>query len=59
MRLVIFDVDGTLTQTMNADAECFVLQPTAAVPGTNGFMKVDCQACIRKSGSAAVAELGR
>jgi len=24
MRLVIFDVDGTLTQTMDADAECFV-----------------------------------
>jgi phosphoglycolate phosphatase-like HAD superfamily hydrolase len=24
MRLVIFDIDGTLTQTMNADAECFV-----------------------------------
>jgi phosphoglycolate phosphatase-like HAD superfamily hydrolase len=24
MPLVIFDIDGTLTQTMNADAECFV-----------------------------------
>ncbi len=24
MRLVIFDVDGTLTQTMETDAECFV-----------------------------------
>ncbi|HST30801.1 MAG TPA: HAD family hydrolase [Chthoniobacterales bacterium] len=24
MRLVIFDIDGTLTQTMNADEECFV-----------------------------------
>jgi phosphoglycolate phosphatase-like HAD superfamily hydrolase len=24
MRLVIFDIDGTLTQTTNADAECFV-----------------------------------
>lgn len=24
MRLVIFDIDGTLTQTMNADVECFV-----------------------------------
>ena len=33
------------------------LQPTAAVPGANGFMKFDCQACIGESGSAAVAEL--
>src|SRR5947208_15784946 len=24
MRLVIFDIDGTLTQTMKADEECFV-----------------------------------
>ena len=24
MRLVIFDIDGTLTQTMKADGECFV-----------------------------------
>src|SRR5437867_2326331 len=24
MRLVIFDIDGTLTQTMKADTECFV-----------------------------------
>src|SRR5215471_21784601 len=24
MRLVIFDIDGTLTQTMKVDADCFV-----------------------------------
>jgi phosphoglycolate phosphatase-like HAD superfamily hydrolase len=24
MRLVVFDIDGTLTQTMKADTECFV-----------------------------------
>ena len=24
MRLVVFDIDGTLTQTMKADEECFV-----------------------------------
>jgi len=35
------------------------LQPTAAVPGANGFMKFDCHGFISESGSAAVAELGR
>jgi len=32
MRLVIFDIDGTLTQTMKADEECFV-RSLAAVCG--------------------------
>ena len=36
------------------------LQPTAAGPrGFDRNMKFDCQVCIGKSGSAAVAELGR
>jgi phosphoglycolate phosphatase-like HAD superfamily hydrolase len=37
MRLVIFDVDGTLTQTMNADAECFV----HSLADVCGFTEVD------------------
>ena len=36
------------------------LQPTAAGPGVFDVdMKFDCQACIGKSGSVAVAELRR
>ena len=35
------------------------LQPTAAVPGANGFMKSGCHGFISESGSAAVAELYR
>jgi hypothetical protein len=36
------------------------LQPTAAGPGVLDVdMELDCQACIGKSGSAAVAELSR
>jgi phosphoglycolate phosphatase-like HAD superfamily hydrolase len=35
MRLVIFDVDGTLTQTMNADEQCFV-RSLAKVCGFRG-----------------------
>jgi phosphoglycolate phosphatase-like HAD superfamily hydrolase len=37
MRLVIFDIDGTLTQTMNADAECFV----RSLSDVWGFTDVD------------------
>jgi phosphoglycolate phosphatase-like HAD superfamily hydrolase len=37
MRLVIFDIDGTLTQTMNADAECFV----RSLADVCGFTDVD------------------
>ena len=37
MRLVIFDIDGTLTQTMKADEECFVRSLDAAC----GFSNVD------------------
>jgi phosphoglycolate phosphatase-like HAD superfamily hydrolase len=37
MRLVIFDIDGTLTQTMNADAECFV----RSLVDVCGFSDVD------------------
>src|SRR5881396_4312141 len=34
MRLVVFDIDGTLTQTMKADEECFV-RSLAEVCGFN------------------------
>jgi phosphoglycolate phosphatase-like HAD superfamily hydrolase len=37
MRLVIFDVDGTLTQTMNADERCFV----RSLAEVCGFGEVD------------------
>ncbi len=37
MRLVIFDIDGTLTQTMNADADCFV----RSLADVCGFTDVD------------------
>ena len=37
MRLVIFDIDGTLTQSMNADAECFV----RSLVDVCGFSDVD------------------
>jgi phosphoglycolate phosphatase-like HAD superfamily hydrolase len=37
MRLVIFDIDGTLTQTMKADGECFVRSLTDVC----GFSDVD------------------
>src|SRR6266496_2781986 len=37
MRLVIFDIDGTLTQTMKADEECFVRSLAAVC----GFSDVD------------------
>ncbi len=37
MRLVVFDIDGTLTQTMNADAECFV----RSLADVCGFTDVD------------------
>ena len=37
MRLVIFDIDGTLTQTMNVDAECFV----RSLADVCGFTGVD------------------
>ena len=37
MRLVIFDIDGTLTQTMEADAECFV----RSLADVCGFADVD------------------
>lgn len=37
MRLVIFDIDGTLTQTMNAEAECFV----RSLADVCGFTAVD------------------
>jgi beta-phosphoglucomutase-like phosphatase (HAD superfamily) len=37
MRLVIFDIDGTLTQTMSADAECFV----RSLADVCGFTDVD------------------
>jgi len=37
MHLVIFDIDGTLTQTMNADAECFV----RSLADVCGFTNVD------------------
>jgi len=37
MRLVIFDIDGTLTQTIKADEECFVRSLDAAC----GFSNVD------------------
>ena len=37
MRLVIFDIDGTLTQTMKADAECFV----RSLADVCGFSDVD------------------
>jgi phosphoglycolate phosphatase-like HAD superfamily hydrolase len=37
MRLVIFDIDGTLTQTTNADAECFV----RSLAEVCGFTDVD------------------
>ena len=37
MRLVIFDIDGTLTQTMKADEECFVRSFAAVC----GFSDVD------------------
>ena len=34
MRLIIFDIDGTLTRTMKADEECFV-RSLAEVCGFN------------------------
>src|SRR5919199_6051512 len=37
MRLVIFDIDGTLTQTTNTDAECFV----RSLADVCGFTDVD------------------
>ena len=37
MRLVIFDIDGTLTQTMKADADCFV----RSLAEVCGFRDVD------------------
>jgi phosphoglycolate phosphatase-like HAD superfamily hydrolase len=37
MRLVIFDIDGTLTQTTNADADCFV----RSLGDVCGFTEVD------------------
>ena len=37
MRLVIFDIDGTLTQTMKADADCFV----RSLAEVCGFREVD------------------
>jgi phosphoglycolate phosphatase-like HAD superfamily hydrolase len=37
MRLVIFDIDGTLTQTMKADAECFL----NSLADVCGFRDVD------------------
>src|SRR5436305_12153209 len=37
MRLVVFDIDGTLTQTMKADEECFV----RSVAEVCGFSDVD------------------
>ena len=37
MRLVIFDIDGTLTQTMKTDEECFVL----SLADVCGFSDVD------------------
>jgi phosphoglycolate phosphatase-like HAD superfamily hydrolase len=37
MRLVIFDIDGTLTQTTNADADCFV----RSLAEVCGFRDVD------------------
>ena len=37
MRLVIFDIDGTLTQTTEADEECFV----RSLAEVCGFGKVD------------------
>jgi phosphoglycolate phosphatase-like HAD superfamily hydrolase len=37
MRLVIFDIDGTLTQTMKADAECFL----RSLADVCGFCGVD------------------
>jgi phosphoglycolate phosphatase-like HAD superfamily hydrolase len=37
MHLVIFDIDGTLTQTVNADAECFV----RSLADVYGFTDVD------------------
>lgn len=37
MRLVIFDIDGTLTQTMNSDEECFV----RSLAEVCGFREVD------------------
>jgi phosphoglycolate phosphatase-like HAD superfamily hydrolase len=37
MRLVVFDIDGTLTQTMKADEECFV----RSLADVCGFSDVD------------------
>ena len=37
MRLVIFDIDGTLTQTTNTDAECFI----RSLADVCGFTEVD------------------
>jgi len=37
MRLVVFDIDGTLTQTMKADDECFV----RSLAEVCGFRDVD------------------
>lgn len=37
MRLVIFDIDGTLTQTMKSDADCFV----RSLADVCGFRDVD------------------
>lgn len=37
MRVVIFDIDGTLTQTNGVDAECF----TAAVQTVLGLPAID------------------
>jgi beta-phosphoglucomutase-like phosphatase (HAD superfamily) len=34
MRLVIFDIDGTLTRTMKADEECFVRSLAEVVVST-------------------------